>query len=118
MLINTILLLLLEKSGEIILELLLEKLWQWVLSERNLKHLLNSLKLQILLLYLDWVLLKSPIKSLPNTKTRLLQESGHEVVSPLVTQGEANGGSNRNRTSAESNSARDCQSGRTTGFIP
>lgn len=66
MLLNAIILLLLEKSGEIVLELLLERLWKWVLSDRNLKHLLNSLKLQILMLYLDWVLLKSPIKSLPD----------------------------------------------------
>lgn len=66
MLINTIILLLLEKSGEVILTLLVEKFWQWVLIDRNLKHLVNSLKLTILLLYLDWVLLKSPMKSLPD----------------------------------------------------
>ncbi len=65
MLINAILLLLLEKSGEIVLTLLLERLWKWVLSDRNLKQLLNSLKLSILVLYLDWVLLKSSMKDLP-----------------------------------------------------
>ncbi len=68
MLINAILLLLLEKSGEIVLTLLLERLWKWVLSDRNLKQLLNSLKLSILVLYLDWVLLKSPMKSLPEQR--------------------------------------------------
>jgi hypothetical protein len=68
MLINAILLLLLEKSGEIVLTLLLERLWKWVLSDRNLKQLLNSLKLSILVLYLDWVLLKSPIKNLPEQR--------------------------------------------------
>lgn len=54
----------LEKSAEIVLGVLLEKLWKWVLSDRNLQRASNLLKMQILILYLDWVLLKTPIKSL------------------------------------------------------
>lgn len=65
MLINAILLLLLQKSGEVALALLLESLWKRVLSDRNLKQRLKSLKLSILVLYLDWVLLKSSMKDLP-----------------------------------------------------
>jgi hypothetical protein len=65
MLINAILLLLLQKSGEVVLALLLESLWKRFLSKQNLKQPLNSLKLSILVLYLDWVLLKSSMKDLP-----------------------------------------------------
>lgn len=55
----------LRKSAEIVFGLLLKKLWEWVLSDRNLKHSSNYLKMQLLILYLDWVLLKTPLKSLP-----------------------------------------------------
>ena len=54
-----------NKSVEIILGLLLEKFWEWVLKERNLKRLNHLLKKQILLIYFHWVLLKTPLKSLP-----------------------------------------------------
>lgn len=54
----------LEKSGEIVLGVLLEKFWKWVLSDRNTKRLSRFMKLQILILYLDWVLLKTPLKSI------------------------------------------------------
>lgn len=53
-----------NKSVEIILGLLLEKFWEWVLKERNLKRLNHLLKKQILLIYFHWVLLKTPLKSL------------------------------------------------------
>ncbi len=43
----------------------LEKLLEQVLTERNLQRADNFLKMQILILYLDWVLLKTPLKSLP-----------------------------------------------------
>ncbi len=62
--VENLVLLALEKSGEIILVMLLEKLWKWVVSERNLQCASNLLKMQILILYLDWVLLKTPLKSL------------------------------------------------------
>lgn len=58
----------LEKSGEIILGMLLDKFWKWVLSDRNLQRVSNFVKLQILILYLDWVLLKTPLKSLPDPR--------------------------------------------------
>ncbi|MEI2581803.1 hypothetical protein [Scytonema sp. PRP1] len=54
-----------NKSVEIILGLLLEKFWEWVLKERNLKRLNLLLKKQILFMYFHWVLLKTPLKSLP-----------------------------------------------------
>jgi hypothetical protein len=58
----------LEKSGEIVLGVLLEKFWKWVLSDRNLQRASYFLKMQILILYLDWVLLKTPLKSLPDRR--------------------------------------------------
>lgn len=63
---------LLKKSAEKALDLLLEKL----LSDNNLKHLTNSLKLQILVLYLDWALHKAPVKALPHQE-RIAQEPAH-----------------------------------------
>jgi len=42
----------------------LDKLLEQVLIERNIKRASNFLKMQILILYLDWVLLKTPFKSL------------------------------------------------------
>ena len=51
-----------NKSVEIILGLLLEKFWEWVLKERNLKRLNLLLKKQILFIYFHWVLLKTPLK--------------------------------------------------------
>ncbi|MGH7999769.1 MAG: hypothetical protein ACREPR_10160 [Brasilonema sp.] len=50
-----------QKSAEIALGKLLEKL----LTKRNLKRLNYLLKKQILLLYFHWVLLKTPLESLP-----------------------------------------------------
>lgn len=55
----------LRKSAEVILGLLLKKFWEWAFSDRNLKHTNNYLKMRVLILYLDWVLLKTPLKSLP-----------------------------------------------------
>ncbi len=59
-----IVLFLLAKSGEIILEQLLTKFWQWLLSERNLKQLVINCKLQILLIYLNWLLERNPVEKL------------------------------------------------------
>lgn len=66
--VENLVLLALEKSGEIVLGVLLEKFWKWVLSDRNLQRASNFLKMQILILYLDWVLLKTPLKSLHNER--------------------------------------------------
>ncbi|HEY9638093.1 MAG TPA: hypothetical protein V6D14_32165 [Coleofasciculaceae cyanobacterium] len=66
--VENLLVLALEKSAEIVLVLLVEKFWKWVLSDRNLQGASNFLKMQILILYLDWVLLKTPLKSLPNRR--------------------------------------------------
>ena len=46
----------------------LEKLLEQVLTERNLQRADKFLKMQILILYLDWVLLKTPLKSLPDRR--------------------------------------------------
>jgi hypothetical protein len=52
---------------EIILGLLLEKFWAWVLKDKNFQRLKRSLKMQVLLLYLDWILVKTPLKYLPES---------------------------------------------------
>jgi hypothetical protein len=66
--VENLVLLALEKSAEIVLGMLLEKFWKWVLSDRNLQRASNFLKMQIFILYLDWVLLKTPLKSLPDRR--------------------------------------------------
>jgi hypothetical protein len=66
--VENLVLLALEKSAEIVLGMLLEKFWKWVLSDRNLQRASNFLQMQILILYLDWVLLKTPLKSLPSRR--------------------------------------------------
>ncbi|OUL37760.1 hypothetical protein BV372_00770 [Nostoc sp. T09] len=64
---ETLIPLVLNKSVEIILGLLLEKFWAWVLKDNNCQRLNQFLKMQILALYLDWVLLKTPLKYLPES---------------------------------------------------
>lgn len=66
--VENLLLVALEKSAEFVLILLLNKFWAWVLRDRNLQGASNFLKMQILILYLDWVLLKTPLKSLPDRR--------------------------------------------------
>ena len=66
--VENIVFLALEKSAEIVLGMLLEKFWVWVLRDRNFHRVSNFVKLQILILYLDWVLLKTPLKSLPDQR--------------------------------------------------
>ena len=58
-LINLALSVVVHKSAEIVLELLLKKFWQRVLADENLKRLSTAIKLKILVLYLDWLLHKS-----------------------------------------------------------
>jgi hypothetical protein len=69
--VENLLVLALEKSAEIVLVLLVEKFWKWVLRDRNLQCASNFLKMQILILYLDWVLLKTPLKSLPARREKM-----------------------------------------------
>ncbi|MEQ8994962.1 MAG: hypothetical protein RID53_00470 [Coleofasciculus sp. B1-GNL1-01] len=64
--VENILVLALEKSAEIVLVLLVEKLWAWVLRDRKLQRVSNFAKMHIFILYLDWVLLKTPLKSIPD----------------------------------------------------
>ena len=52
---NIIILFVLERVADKVLDKLLEKL----ISDRNLKRLYNVVKLQIVLLYLDWQLRRS-----------------------------------------------------------
>jgi hypothetical protein len=61
-----------QKSGEVALSKLLDKL----LSEQNLKRLKSFFKIQILVLYLNWVLLKTQLKSLPiNQANKSVQQT-------------------------------------------
>ena len=62
---ETLIPLVVNKSIEVVVGILLEKFCKWVLSDVNLKNLNNFVKMQIVLLYLDWVLQKTPLKSLP-----------------------------------------------------
>jgi hypothetical protein len=62
---ETLIPLVVNKSIEVVVGILLEKFCKWVLSDANLKLVNNFVKMQILLLYLDWVLQKTPLKSLP-----------------------------------------------------
>lgn len=62
-----------EKFSEMLLEFLLTKFLEWSLSDDNLKHLSTTLKLQLLLLYLDWLLQKTALKELPNTDLGCLE---------------------------------------------
>lgn len=63
--VENLVILALEKSIGIVLSILLKKFWEWVLNDSNIKRASNLLKMQILILYLDWVLLKTPLKELP-----------------------------------------------------
>lgn len=57
--------LVINKSIEVVVGILLEKFCKWLLSDANIKSVNNFLKMQILVIYLDWVLRKTPLKSLP-----------------------------------------------------
>ncbi|MCT7985125.1 hypothetical protein NG796_17775 [Laspinema sp. A4] len=57
-LVNLALSVVVQKSAEIVLELLLKKFWEWLLRDENLKRLFTAIKLKILVLYLDWLLHK------------------------------------------------------------
>lgn len=62
---ETLIPLVINKSVEVVVGILLEKFCKWVLSDANIKCGSNFLKMQILVVYLDWVLRKTPLKSLP-----------------------------------------------------
>ncbi|WP_341527100.1 hypothetical protein WKK05_32010 [Nostoc sp. UHCC 0302] len=62
---ETLIPLVINKSVEVVIGILLEKFCKWVLSDANIKNADNFLKMQILVLYLDWVLRKTTLKSLP-----------------------------------------------------
>ncbi|MEH2079641.1 MAG: hypothetical protein V7K89_06400 [Nostoc sp.] len=62
--------LILNKSVEVILKLLLEKIWVWLLTDKSFQRLNHFLKMQIFVLYLDWILLKTSLKSLPEPSKR------------------------------------------------
>lgn len=63
-------LLILDKSGEIVLGILLAKFWKWVLRDAHFQSTARFLKLQILVLYLDWVLQKTSPNYPPNLPER------------------------------------------------
>lgn len=62
---ETLIPLVVNKSVEVVVGILLEKFCKWMLSDANIKSANNFLKMQILVLYLDWVLRKTPLNSLP-----------------------------------------------------
>ncbi|AVH70300.1 hypothetical protein [Nostoc sp. 'Lobaria pulmonaria (5183) cyanobiont'] len=62
---ETLISLVINKSIEVILKLLLEKVWVWLLTDKSFQRLNHFLKMQIFVLYLDWILLKTSLKSLP-----------------------------------------------------
>lgn len=62
---ETLIPLVINKSIEVILGLLLKKIWAWLLRDESFQRLNHFLKMQILVLYLDWILLKTSLKSLP-----------------------------------------------------
>ncbi|WP_375471765.1 hypothetical protein [uncultured Nostoc sp.] len=62
---ETLIPLVINKSIEVILKLLLEKIWAWLLTDKSFQRLNHFLKMQIFVLYLDWILLKTSLKSLP-----------------------------------------------------
>ncbi len=62
---ETLIPLVINKSIEVILKLLLEKIWAWLLTDKSFQRLNYFLKMQIFVLYLDWILLKTSLKSLP-----------------------------------------------------
>lgn len=68
--IGFVILLVLRKSGELVLGLLLAKFWGWVLSDENLSHLTQSLKLKILVLYLHWLLQTTTVERLEQKDER------------------------------------------------
>ncbi|MCP6759079.1 MAG: hypothetical protein NHB32_09995 [Fischerella sp. CENA71] len=62
---ETLIPLVVNKSVEVVVGILLEKICKLVVSDANIKSANNFLKMQILVLYLDWVLQKTPLKYLP-----------------------------------------------------
>lgn len=60
-----VVLLILSKSSETFLEVVLKKFWEWVLSDDNLKQLTRYFKLKMLVLYLDWLLQQNLDEKLP-----------------------------------------------------
>ena len=62
---ETLIPLVINKSIEVILKLLLEKIWAWLLTDKNFQRLNHFLKMQIFVLYLDLILLKTSLKFLP-----------------------------------------------------
>ncbi|ALF54390.1 hypothetical protein ACX27_18585 [Nostoc piscinale CENA21] len=62
---ETLIPLVVNKSVEVFIGILLEKFCKWLLSDANIKSANNFWKMQILVLYLDWVLRKTPLKDIP-----------------------------------------------------
>ncbi|WP_375500874.1 hypothetical protein [uncultured Nostoc sp.] len=62
---ETLIPLVINKSIEVILKLLLEKIWAWLLTDKSFQRFNHFLKMQIFVLYLDWILLNTSLKSLP-----------------------------------------------------
>ncbi|MFE1747862.1 hypothetical protein [Coleofasciculus sp. H7-2] len=62
---NIVLMLLLWVAEKFV-EKALDKLLEKILSDRNFKHLTTAFKLQILVLYLDWLLQKTSFQEPPD----------------------------------------------------
>ena len=73
---ETLISLIVNKSVEVVVGILLEKFSKGVLSDTNIKSANNFLKMQILVLYLDWILLKTSLKPLPKGSEEKDEEIG------------------------------------------
>ena len=73
--IGFIILLVTIKSTEILVDVLLTRFWTWLLSDENLNKLLVSLKPQLLIIYLKFLLKNNPVNKLPNEDEEKNSES-------------------------------------------
>ncbi|MEH2451745.1 hypothetical protein [Nostoc sp.] len=73
---ETLISMVVNKSVEVVVGILLEKFCKWVLSDTNIKSANNFLKMQILVLYLNWILRKTSLKPLPKESEEKDEETG------------------------------------------
>lgn len=59
----------LETFGNIILTVVIEKCLNWLLKSENRQQLNLFWKMQVLILCLDWVLIKTPLQIPPDQKS-------------------------------------------------
>ena len=62
------------ESIKIIIGIFLTRFWTWLLSDENLNRLSTSLKPQILIIYLEFLLNNIPVNELPEKAKELDRE--------------------------------------------